>query len=43
VVLIVTDHSNYDYAEIVRHSRLLLDTRNATRGVRAGRAKIHRL
>jgi UDP-N-acetyl-D-glucosamine dehydrogenase len=43
LVLIVTDHSSFDYAEIVRHSRLLLDTRNATRGVSSGRAKIHRL
>jgi UDP-N-acetyl-D-glucosamine dehydrogenase len=33
-VLIVTDHSDYDYARIVRESRLVVDTRNATRGIR---------
>jgi len=31
-VLIVTDHSDYDYAGIVRESQLVVDTRNATRG-----------
>lgn len=39
-VLISTDHSAYDYAMIVRHSKLVLDTRNATAGVRQGRGKI---
>lgn len=34
-VLIVTDHSHYDYPEIVRHSQLVVDTRNATRGIHA--------
>jgi UDP-N-acetyl-D-glucosamine dehydrogenase len=29
-VLIVTDHSDYDYARIVRESQLVVDTRNAT-------------
>jgi UDP-N-acetyl-D-glucosamine dehydrogenase len=32
-VLIVTDHSDYDYAKIVRESKLIVDTRNATRGI----------
>jgi UDP-N-acetyl-D-glucosamine dehydrogenase len=32
-VLIITDHSDYDYARIVRESRLVVDTRNATRGI----------
>ena len=32
-VLIVTDHSNYDYARIVREAQLVVDTRNATRGI----------
>ena len=32
-VLIVTDHSDYDYAQIVSESRLVVDTRNATRGL----------
>lgn len=32
-VVIVTDHSDYDYPKIVREARLLVDTRNATRGI----------
>ncbi len=32
-VLIVTDHSDYDYARIVRESQLVVDTRNATKGI----------
>jgi UDP-N-acetyl-D-glucosamine dehydrogenase len=32
-VLIVTDHSDYDYASIVREAKLVVDTRNATRGI----------
>jgi len=32
-VLIVTDHSCYDYAKIVAESKLVVDTRNATRGI----------
>ncbi len=39
-VLIVTDHSSFDYDEIVRQSRLVVDTRGATRQVREGREKI---
>jgi UDP-N-acetyl-D-glucosamine dehydrogenase len=39
-VLIVTDHSAYDYEFIVRHARLVVDTRNATSGVTEGREKI---
>ncbi len=42
VVLIATDHSAYDYEWIVRHSRLVVDTRNATRGVFEGREKVVR-
>ena len=34
-VLIVTDHSGYDYARIVRECKLVVDTRNATRGMDA--------
>ena len=33
-VVIVTDHSNYDYAQIVRESQIVVDTRNATRGIK---------
>ena len=32
-VLIVTDHSEYDFHEIVRSSQLVVDSRNATRGI----------
>jgi len=32
-VLIVTDHSDYDYQRIVKESQLVVDTRNATRGI----------
>jgi len=32
-VLIVTDHSSYDYARIVDQAQLVIDTRNATRGI----------
>jgi len=41
-VLIATDHSQYDWDEIVRHSRLVIDTRNVTRHVTQGREKIHK-
>jgi UDP-N-acetyl-D-glucosamine dehydrogenase len=41
-VLIVTDHSAYDYQFIVDHSRLVIDTRNATRNVTRGREKIRK-
>lgn len=34
-VVIVTDHSDYDYAKIVAESKLVVDTRNATRGISA--------
>src|SRR6202453_4096287 len=32
-VLIVTDHTSYDYARIVEESQLVVDSRNATRGL----------
>jgi UDP-N-acetyl-D-glucosamine dehydrogenase len=41
-VLIVTDHSAYDYEFIVEHAGLIVDTRNATAAVRHGREKIQR-
>src|SRR3984957_1297085 len=34
-VLIVTDHSCYDYAQIVQQSQLVVDSRNATKGIQA--------
>ena len=42
VVVIATDHSTYDYPAIVRHARLVVDTRNATREVREHRERIVR-
>jgi UDP-N-acetyl-D-glucosamine dehydrogenase len=32
-VVIVTDHSTYDYRAIVEQSQLVIDTRNATKGI----------
>ena len=32
-VLIVTDHTSYDYKAIVEQSQLVIDTRNATKGI----------
>jgi UDP-N-acetyl-D-glucosamine dehydrogenase len=34
-VVIVTDHSQYDYAGIVEKAKLVVDTRNATKGIAA--------
>jgi UDP-N-acetyl-D-glucosamine dehydrogenase len=34
-VLIMTDHSDYDYDAIVRESRLVVDSRNATKGIKS--------
>jgi len=39
-VLIATDHGSYDYDQIVKHAQLVVDTRNATSGVKTGREKI---
>ena len=41
-VLIVTDHSVYDWDWIARHAPLIVDTRNATRGVVGPGAEIIR-
>ena len=32
-VVILADHSAYDYADIVEHSNMIIDTRNATSGI----------
>ena len=37
VVVIVTDHSSYDYRQIVEQAQLVIDTRNATRGIQSGK------
>lgn len=42
-VVIATDHDAYDYEMIVRHARLIIDTRNATKKTKSGRKKIVRL
>ena len=39
-VVIATDHSRIDYAWIVKNSKLVIDTRNATRNVAEGKEKI---
>ncbi|HEV2177249.1 MAG TPA: nucleotide sugar dehydrogenase [Terriglobia bacterium] len=41
-IVIATDHSSYDYDFIVRHARLVVDTRNATRAVKENLEKIIR-
>jgi UDP-N-acetyl-D-glucosamine dehydrogenase len=41
-VLIATDHSAYDYEFIVQHSKLVLDTRNATKDVKYARERIRK-
>ena len=38
--LIATDHSAFDYASIVKHAPLIIDTRNATKAIAVGREKI---
>lgn len=42
-VLILTDHDGIDYPWVVENARLIFDTRNATRDVRAGSSKVIRL
>lgn len=39
-VVIVTDHSDFDYKALVRDSRLIFDTRNATKDVRQGHPNV---
>lgn len=39
-VVIVTDHTTFDYQHIVDNSRLIIDTRNATAKVGKGQARI---
>jgi len=40
LVLVLTDHTAVDYGFVVKHARLLLDTRYATRGVPCDRARV---
>jgi UDP-N-acetyl-D-glucosamine dehydrogenase len=39
-VVIVTNHQVFDYQQIVDQASLILDTRNATRGITRGREKV---
>jgi UDP-N-acetyl-D-glucosamine dehydrogenase len=39
-VLIATDHSSYDYEKIVENSKVVVDSRNATRHVKNNRQKV---
>jgi len=39
-VMIATDHDCFDYESLVRWSKLVVDTRNATKAVRSGRSKV---
>jgi len=43
LVVILTDHSAYDYKWIVKNSKAVFDTRNATKNVRSNRSKIELL
>jgi UDP-N-acetyl-D-glucosamine dehydrogenase len=36
-VVIVTDHSSYDYPQIVAEANLVVDTRNATKGIQSAK------
>lgn len=41
-VLIATDHTAFDYEQIVKHSPLIIDTRNATANIQKNRDKIRK-
>lgn len=41
-VLIATDHTVFDWEQIVKHSNIVIDTRNATQHVTEGREKIYK-
>jgi UDP-N-acetyl-D-glucosamine dehydrogenase len=41
-VVIVTDHSNYNYDWIVQHAPLVIDTRNATKGVASANGHVRK-
>jgi len=41
-VLIATDHTKFDYDEIVLYSPMVVDTRNATKNVMVGRERIYK-
>ena len=39
-IIISTDHTDYDYENILEHTPLIIDTRNATKNVQNNRGKI---
>jgi UDP-N-acetyl-D-glucosamine dehydrogenase len=41
-VVVVTDHSAYDWDWVVEHSPLVIDTRGATRGVPGAKERVVR-
>jgi len=43
IVVVTTDHSSYDFDFIVKNSKIVIDTRNATKNVKANNAKIVKL
>lgn len=43
IVIITTDHSDYDYNFVAKNAKVILDTRNATKDVVEYREKIHKL
>jgi UDP-N-acetyl-D-glucosamine dehydrogenase len=43
IVLIVTDHSSLERERLLREAKLILDTRDALRGIAGDRSKIHGL
>ncbi len=42
-VVITTNHSCFDYPQVVEHAQMIVDSRNATRDVVHGREKIYKL
>jgi UDP-N-acetyl-D-glucosamine dehydrogenase len=43
LILITTDHTLYDYEWIVEKAQLVIDTRNATKGIKRGKEKVIRI
>jgi UDP-N-acetyl-D-glucosamine dehydrogenase len=39
-VVIITDHSNVNYQDVVDNAELVIDTRNATRGLKPSKARL---
>jgi UDP-N-acetyl-D-glucosamine dehydrogenase len=43
IVVITTDHTSYDYQNILKNAKAVYDTRNAMRQIKEGREKIYKL